>query len=131
MRKFAIWATLATALPAFAAYNWTGAVDGYWTNANNWAEGAVPGRIKVPDAAQAGGWATNGLPTDIAVFGDALTGNAVTTINFGSTANRRKSLCAAATHPNTAGRFGAPRCRVGTPPLPDRIRQCTSRVISL
>ncbi|MCQ2391950.1 MAG: hypothetical protein MJ240_11055 [Kiritimatiellae bacterium] len=82
MRKLFILAALATALPAFAAYNWTGAVDGYWTNANNWAEGAVPGRIKVPDAMQAGGWCTNGVPTDIAIFGDALSGNAVTTINF-------------------------------------------------
>lgn len=50
---------------------------------------------------------------------------------FGSTANRRKSLCAAATRPNTAGRLGAPRCRAGTPPLPSRMRQGALQVISL
>lgn len=49
----------------------------------------------------------------------------------GSTANRRKSLCAAATRPNTAGRLGAPRCRAGTPPLPSRMRQGALQVISL
>lgn len=42
---------------------------------------------------------------------------------FGSSANRRKPQGSAATHPNTAGRFGAPRCRVGTPPLPRRLRR--------
>ena len=41
----------------------------------------------------------------------------------GSSANRRKPQGSAATHPNTAGRFGAPRCRVGTPPLPRRLRR--------
>ena len=30
--------------------NWTGAVDGYWTNANNWAEGEVPGLYHALDA---------------------------------------------------------------------------------
>jgi hypothetical protein len=43
--------------------------------------------------------------------------------NIGSSANRRKPQGSAATHPNTAGRFGAPRCRVGTPPLPRRLRR--------
>ena len=42
---------------------------------------------------------------------------------FGSSANCRKPFCPAATHPNTAGHFGKPRCRVGTPPLPDCIRR--------
>ncbi len=42
---------------------------------------------------------------------------------FGSSANCRKPFCPAATHPNTAGHFGKPRCRVGTPPLPGCIRR--------
>ena len=41
----------------------------------------------------------------------------------GSSANCRKPFCPAATHPNTAGHFGKPRCRVGTPPLPGCIRR--------
>ena len=42
---------------------------------------------------------------------------------LGSSANCRKPFCPAATHPNTAGHFGKPRCRVGTPPLPGCIRR--------
>ena len=41
----------------------------------------------------------------------------------GSSANCRKPFCPAATHPNTAGHFGKPRCRVGTPPLSGCIRR--------
>lgn len=48
-------------------YTWTGAEDGRWTNPNNWAEGAVPGRYKVDGA-------TVGQMGDVAVFGDNLTG---------------------------------------------------------
>ena len=65
---------------AWADGNWTGAVDGYWTNANNWAEGEVPGLYHALDAE--GHLVTNGAPCDTVYFGDALTGNAVTTINF-------------------------------------------------
>ena len=69
-------AGVAAALPlAAGTYHWTGAVDGFWTNANNWAEGAVPGRYETP-AGRAG------AEGDTAVFGDALAGKAVTTIDF-------------------------------------------------
>ena len=44
-------------------------------------------------------------------------------IKYGSSANCRKPFCPAATHPNTAGHFGKPRCRVGTPPLLGCIRR--------
>lgn len=60
--------------------HWTGAEDGYWTNANNWAEGVVPGRVLALDAG--GNLVTNGVKGDVAYFGDDLAGNAVTTINF-------------------------------------------------
>lgn len=69
-------AGLAAARPLAAeTYHWTGAEDGFWTNANNWAEGKVPGRYETP-AGRAG---TAG---DTAVFGDALAGKAATTIDF-------------------------------------------------
>lgn len=55
--------------------HWTGAVDGFWTNANNWAEGVVPGRYETPGGRM-------GEAGDTAVFGDALTGKAVTTVDF-------------------------------------------------
>ncbi len=57
-------------------YHWTGAVDGRWTNPDNWQEGTVPGRYKDADGN------TVGKICDVAVFGDALTGNKVTTIDF-------------------------------------------------
>lgn len=50
---------------------------------------------------------------------------------LGSTANCRKRPNTAATHPNTAGRFGAPRCRVGTPPLTSGMRQSEFQAVSL
>ena len=50
---------------------------------------------------------------------------------YGSTANCRKRPNTAATHPNTAGRFGAPRCRVGTPPLTSGMRQSEFQAVSL
>ncbi len=56
-------------------YHWTGAVDGRWTNPNNWREGTVPGRYIDSGA-------TVGQTGDVVVFGDNLTGNAVTTIDF-------------------------------------------------
>ena len=55
---------------------WTGAENGFWTNANNWAENKVPGQYYLPDGTLTGGW------LDEAIFGDDLTGAAVTTISF-------------------------------------------------
>ena len=52
-----------------------------------------------------------------------LTFQDVMSQKMGSSANCRKPFCPAATHPNTAGHFGKPRCRVGTPPLPGCIRR--------
>ena len=52
-------------------------------------------------------------------------------VKMGSTANCRKRPNTAATHPNTAGRFGAPRCRVGTPPLTSGMRQSEFQAVSL
>ena len=60
-------------------YHWTGAEDGFWTNRNNWSEGTVPGRYLVPADGYA---ATNGAPEGVAIFGDDLTGKAVTTIDM-------------------------------------------------
>ncbi len=57
-------------------YHWTGAEDGRWTNPNNWQEKTVPGRYKDADGN------TVGQKGDIVVFGDNLTGNKVTTIDF-------------------------------------------------
>ena len=56
--------------------HWTGAQDGFWTNANNWAENKVPGQYYLPDGTLTGGW------HDEAVFGDGLTGKTETTISF-------------------------------------------------
>jgi hypothetical protein len=67
---------LAAARPlAAGTYHWTGAEDGFWTNANNWAEGKVPGRYETPAGRM-------GAAGDTAVFGDALKGKAATTIDF-------------------------------------------------
>ena len=67
---------LAAAWPlAAGTYHWTGAEDGFWTNANNWAEGKVPGRYETPAGRM-------GAAGDTAVFGDALEGKAATTIDF-------------------------------------------------
>ena len=69
-------AGLAAARPLAAeTYHWTGAEDGFWTNANNWAEGKVPGRYETPAGRM-------GAAGDMAVFGDALAGKAATTIDF-------------------------------------------------
>lgn len=63
--------------------HWTGrGGNGYWTNALNWAEGRVPGRYLAPDADQAGGYATNGVVGEVAVFGDDLANGGATTIDF-------------------------------------------------
>ena len=59
-------------------YNWTGAEDGFWTNRNNWAEGAVPGRYYTA----AGGSMAVGKVGDTVIFGDGLKGNGVTTVDF-------------------------------------------------
>ena len=67
---------LAAARPLAAGiYHWTGAEDGFWTNANNWAEGKVPGRYETSAGRM-------GAAGDTAVFGDALAGKAATTIDF-------------------------------------------------
>lgn len=67
---------LAAARPLAAeTYHWTGAEDGFWTNANNWAEGKVPGRYETSAGRM-------GAAGDTAVFGDALAGKATTTIDF-------------------------------------------------
>ena len=67
---------LAAARPLAAeTYHWTGAEDGFWTNANNWAEGKVPGRYETSAGRM-------GAAGDTAVFGDALAGKAATTIDF-------------------------------------------------
>ena len=69
-------AGLAAARPLAAeTYHWTGAEDGFWTNANNWAEGTVPGRYETPAGRM-------GAAGDTVVFGDALKGKAATTIDF-------------------------------------------------
>ena len=51
---------------------WTGAADSFWTNANNWAGGVVPGRYIAPDGA--GGVATNGAGRCTATFGEIAEG---------------------------------------------------------
>lgn len=67
----------ATAVNAGVSATWTGAQDGFWTNANNWAEGVIPGQYRD----LAGNLA--GAICGTATFGsDALTGNRVTTIDF-------------------------------------------------
>ena len=78
MRKCALVGAALAAMCAVTAQtcNWTGAENGFWTNANNWAEGRVPGQYYLPDGTLTGGW------LDEAVFGDGLTGKAVTTISF-------------------------------------------------
>ncbi len=65
------------------ACNWTGAGgNAYWTNANNWAEGRIPGRWLEADDTQAGGVATNGVKGEVAIFGDQLVAGGATTIDF-------------------------------------------------
>lgn len=59
-------------------YTWTGAENGFWTNANNWAEGTVPGRYFTPKSPKA----AVGQTGDATIFGDNLTGAKVTTIDF-------------------------------------------------
>ena len=78
MRKCALVVVALAAMGAVTAETctWTGAENGFWTNANNWAEGRVPGQYYLPDGTLTGGW------LDEAVFGDGLTGKAVTTISF-------------------------------------------------
>ena len=56
---------------AFAA-TWTGSENGFWTNKNNWAEGAVPGSYLDASGAKAG--SVGGT----AVFSAALAGAKVT-----------------------------------------------------
>jgi len=46
---------------------WTGAQDSFWTNANNWAGGVVPGRYRAADSA--GNVVTNGDGLCSATFG--------------------------------------------------------------
>ena len=46
---------------------WTGAENGFWTNANNWVDGQVGGRWLVKDAG--GNLVTNGVKGSTAYFG--------------------------------------------------------------
>ncbi|MGN0852430.1 MAG: autotransporter-associated beta strand repeat-containing protein [Kiritimatiellia bacterium] len=66
----------ATAGAGADTYTWTGSENGFWTNANNWAEGAVPGRIVKEDGSK------GGQTGDVAVFGNGLDGSRATTIDF-------------------------------------------------
>lgn len=81
-RKGWFWGIVVFGVLAASAgtYNWTGAENGFWTNANNWAEGAVPGRWYGRDAE--GHLVTNGAPCDVVYFGDAVKGAKATTISF-------------------------------------------------
>ena len=54
---------------------WTGAENGFWTNANNWAEISVPGRIRTPDGIV-------GDKGDKAVFNGSETGLKNVTIDL-------------------------------------------------
>ena len=58
---------------------WTGAENAFWTNANNWAGGVVPGRYVTSDGAD--GLITNGTGCCTATFNDVAAG-AATTINL-------------------------------------------------
>lgn len=60
--------------------HWSGAEDGFYTNANNWVEGVVPGRYLALNGE--GQLVTNGVTGASVVFGDDLTGNRATTIDF-------------------------------------------------
>ena len=60
-----------------SASTWTGAEDGFWTNANNWAEGTVPGCYRDSSGSQVG--TTGGTAT---FTGTALAGNGVVEINL-------------------------------------------------
>ena len=55
---------------------WTGAQNAFWTNANNWAEGVVPGRYVMSDGM--GGLFTNGTGCCTATFNDVAAGAATT-----------------------------------------------------
>ena len=50
-----------------ASATWTGAENGFWTNANNWVDGQIGGRWLVRDAG--GNLATNGVKGSTAYFG--------------------------------------------------------------
>ena len=57
--EMGIWRLRLVAVGAFVAVaataaTWTGAQDAFWTNAANWAEGAVPGKYYAPDGTLAG-----------------------------------------------------------------------------
>lgn len=58
---------------------WTGAENAYWTNANNWAEGVVPGQYKALDAE--GAVQTVGDFDNVAAFPSVSEG-AATTVNL-------------------------------------------------
>lgn len=81
MKKISLLAGVLGVLAAAAeTYHWTGAENGFWTNANNWAEGTVPGRWY--GRAAEGHLVTNGAPCDVVYFGDAVKGAKATTISF-------------------------------------------------
>ncbi|MGN0845833.1 MAG: hypothetical protein ACI4RA_00435 [Kiritimatiellia bacterium] len=79
--KKVIWAAFGAALAGVWAVraetrHWTGAEDGRWANPNNWLEKSVPGRLVQENGT------TSGQTGDVAVFGDDLAGNRVTTIDL-------------------------------------------------
>ena len=82
---------------------WTGAENGYWTNANNWVDGQIGGRWLVRDAG--GNLATNGVKGSTAYFGaEGATG--ATTINFDGVVSVSNIL--------VTGGSAAPRYTFGT-----------------
>ncbi len=73
-------------LSAFGGtFTWTGAEDGFWTNANNWAELRVPGQYETAGGRQ-------GATGDVAVFGDGLAGRRTTTIDLDGVYSVREAL---------------------------------------
>lgn len=64
---------------------WTGAENGFWTNANNWAELRVPGQYETSAGRQ-------GTTGDVAVFGDGLAGRKATTVDLDGVYSVREVL---------------------------------------
>ena len=103
--------------------------DNVWQNWEAEEDGAYGYELSAdiwPDWSQVSGRQWILIPTGVPRLGThtfSVKINGVEHNNYGSSANCRKPFCPAATHPNTAGHFGKPRCRVGTPPLLGCIRR--------
>ena len=69
-----------------ASATWTGAENGFWTNANNWVDGQIAGRWLVKDAG--GNLVTNGVKGSTAYFGADAAGLAVLLERPGAEARR-------------------------------------------